>query len=315
MRTPRNWKLEEAKAVAGKVKRLTKLGEVREEGQLKELLLMAQCLIVTGLPYQRTEARQLVRKARLGDGSEVVVTFTAGLNGVEMPYGSDRTLLHWMVDRAIRAKSPFVSWDTAKEFLQDAGMNDAGKNYRDLRARYLRLSGLAIGVQRRSAEGNRSLLVPIIEEANLPSSVEVKAEQRGQKHLFSQVYGFQLNERFFREVMGYHVPVPWQLVRDTRRQSQLQDLMVFLHWRAYGASSPCLIPWENLRGQLWQEDGHTWRVKDRFKEALLAMKSVDPAFPGEIREEGLWVVPYRKFLEGGAGRKRLPTKTNPVPEP
>ena len=30
-----------------------------------------------------------------------------------MPYGADTTLLHWLIERAIREKSPFVSFTSA----------------------------------------------------------------------------------------------------------------------------------------------------------------------------------------------------------
>lgn len=68
-------------------------------------------MVLCGLPYNPTKETRLILKARLGDGSTVTVVFSAGLSS-EMPYGSDRTLLYWMVDKAIKSQSSFVSWET-----------------------------------------------------------------------------------------------------------------------------------------------------------------------------------------------------------
>lgn len=113
--------------------KLAELRQLRDDGVLSEdLIQVAQAMVLCGLPYTSTKETHIIRKARLGDGSTVTVVFSAGLSA-EMPYGSDRTLLYWMVDKAIKSQSAFVSWETASEFLQDLGMVNSGKNRADLR--------------------------------------------------------------------------------------------------------------------------------------------------------------------------------------
>ena len=290
--------------------KLAELRQLRDDGVLSEdLIQVAQAMVLCGLPYSPTEETRIIRKARLGDGSTVTVVFSAGLSS-EMPYGSDRTLLYWMVDKAIKSQSPFVGWETATEFLQDLGMTNSGKNRADLKKRYRRLSGLTIGVERSKAGSEEAMLMPFIEESRLPSSVDIKSEGRGEQLLPLEklVFGFKLGDRIFREVLSHHVPVPLRLLQETKKKSQLQDYMLFLYWRCYAAQSETVIPWAGIREQLWQDDTNTRRVRQRFAEAIAALKILWPQMQAEALPQGLWVGPSRKgmqFLMEKQGTRRL----------
>ena len=291
---------------------LVRLREKRDAGALGiQMTQIAQAMVLCGLPYSPTKETKIVRRARLGDGSTVSVTFSAGLDGIGMPYGSDRTLLHWMIDKAIKTKSPIVSWDTATEFLKDVGMADSGKNRKDLKQRYLRLTGLTIGVVRKGSSES-TVLVPFIEESYLPTSVDLKAAKRGQAllHLDSPTFGFRLGERIFKEILQYHVPVPFELLQATKKKSQLQDHLIFLYWRSFSAQSETLIPWESLREQLWQEDSVASRIRTRFKEAITVFKTIWPELNAEAGKTGLRIGPPRggmHFVPQARAVRRLPT--------
>lgn len=301
----RNRTQEQTKTAQNRASMVLELRRQREDGDWDELLQVAQALIVCSLPYQRTTERQLVRRARAADGSEVVVTFTATDPDVELPYGSDRTLLHWLVDRAIRADQPFVAWDTAIEFLRDAGLSDHGKNFRDLRDRFDRLSSVAITVTREQAGRKRRLVMPIIEESNLPSSVDLRSEARGERRLLDEVFGFRLNAKFFSEIKAHRVPVPWELIRKTRKQSQLQDFMLWIYWRSYAAKGRSKVPLDAIREQFAIVDSNPWRLKKQMREAYQALRFIDPSFPGEVEGDFINVVPHRGFLPGGEARKTI----------
>ncbi|SNT27048.1 RepA protein [Granulicella rosea] len=272
---------------------LVRIREKRDAGELGfQMTQIAQAMVLCGLPYSPTNETKIVRRARLGDGSTVSVTFSAGLDGIPMPYGSDRTLLHWMIDKAIKTQSPVVNWDTATEFLRDVGMADSGKNRKDLKQRYLRLTGLTIGVVRKGSTES-TVLVPFIEESHLPTSVDLAADRNGHQllKLDSQVFGFRLGDRIFKEILQYHVPVPFELLQATKKKSQLQDLLIFLYWRSFAAQSEVVIPWESLREQLWQEDSVTSRIRTRFKEAILIFRTFWPELNAEAEKTGLRIGP------------------------
>lgn len=297
------------------VEELVRLREKRDAGTLgMQMTQIAQAMVLCGLPYSPTKETKIVRRARLGDGSTVSVTFSAGLDGVAMPYGSDRTLLHWMIDKAIKTQSPLVTWDTATEFLRDVGMADSGKNRKDLKERYRRLTGLTIGVVRKG-NSESTVLVPFIEESHLPTSVDMKADKRGQNllRMDSPVFGFKLGDRIFKEILQYHVPVPFELLQATKKKSQLQDLLIFLYWRSFAAQTESLILWESLREQLWQEDSVASRIRTRFREAITVFKTIWPELNAEAEKKGLRIGPPR------GGNHLVPQAKHvrrlPVPDP
>src|SRR5260370_33008217 len=100
----------------------------------EEIFQVAQALILCGLPYEKSEQIRITRTARVADGSVVSVTFTVVAKGGEMPYGSDRTLLHFLFNKAVRSNSRFISWETATEFLKAMDIGYSGKHYRGLRS-------------------------------------------------------------------------------------------------------------------------------------------------------------------------------------
>jgi hypothetical protein len=138
---------------------LVELRSQREDDAWQELIFISRYLVAMSLPYEATKERQITKSARLGDGRRAHLTLTAGLDGIDLPFGSDRTLLHWLLDQVARQiresdgtkgleQARFVKWSKASDYLKDMGLDaQGGKNYRDLRARYRRLSGLMIGIR------------------------------------------------------------------------------------------------------------------------------------------------------------------------
>ena len=296
--------------------RIVKVREGIADGD-REMWQVSQAIILCGLPYQPTDTRHITRTARLADGSTVAVTFSTAL-AAPMPYGSDRTLLHFLMDRAVKSGSRFVSWETATEFLTTMHLALGGKNRRDLRNRFERIRGLTIGVQRKMAAGSSSTkLMPIIRQSHLPSSVDISAEQDGQGSLAlgtpGLVYGVELDELFHADLLAHHVPIPAEILRATRKQSQLQDLMVFLYWRCYAAQTVSLVPWAYLKQQLWQDDKQSWRIKERFAQAIVALRVLWPDLEAEALKTGLMVGPPRHghyLLPEATETRQLPRGTS-----
>jgi hypothetical protein len=310
---PRDHKRESHLAKSRQASSLAQIRIKREAaGGEEEIFQVAQALILCGLPYEKTDQIRITRTARVADGSMVSVTFTVSSKGGKMPYGSDRSLLHFLFNQAVRNNSRFISWETATEFLKAMGIGDSGKNYRDLRARFDRIRGLVISVERKTSASIRTDTTPIIRRSHLPTSVDVNAAQQGQSLLpmdrTSIVFGVELDETFFQDLKRYHVPVPAAIIRTTRSKSQLQDIMLFLHWRCYAAKKTSLIEWEYLRLQLWQGDSNARRIKSRFSEAIIALRVLWPEVQAEALKTGLVVGPPkhgRYLLPQGAAARLL----------
>ncbi|RZU41341.1 replication protein RepA [Edaphobacter modestus] len=274
-----------------------------------EVYQVAQALILCGLPYQPTSKSKITRQAILANGNRVSVTFSTALEG-SMPFGSDRSLLHFLLDKAVKMKSRFVNWETATEFLLAMRMAQGGKNRRDLRERFIRLRGLTIGVERRTAVASEAEIMPVIRRSRLPTSLERRAERYGQHRLQldEEAYGIEIDEVFFEELIRHHVPIPEELIQATRRQSQLQDHVLFLCWRCYAAQNESLIPWEYLRQQLWQDDTNEWRIRERFARAIRVLRAIWPQLRAEATTKGLCVAPPDRSVyltPGAAIRRRL----------
>jgi hypothetical protein len=156
VKATRDYARERTRAVSKRAHDVADIRESRDTGNLgDEVFKLAQAMILCTLPYRPTAEVKITRRARLGDGSTLIVTFMAARDGVPMAYGSDRKLLTWMFDKAIQSDSPFVPWRTATEYSKETGINDSGKNLRDLRERFRRLSGLVISIERRTASGEK----------------------------------------------------------------------------------------------------------------------------------------------------------------
>lgn len=311
---PRDRKLEELNSNKRLAFALSELRDLRAQGQLSsEIFRVAQALVLCGLPYQPTDKTRIIRKVRLGDGSTLTVIFSAALES-KMPYGSDRTLLYWMVDKAIKHQSPVVSWKRATEFLKDLGLAESGKNRKDLKERFKRLSGLTIVISRRN--GDESILVPLIEEKNLPASVNPDGDQAAHNQLPIEriSYGFKLNDRLFKDILAHNIPIPLKLLQKTHKQSQMQDLLIFLYWRSYAAQSETVIPWPMLESQLAHDDSNKRRIKARFRRAISMLRTIWPEFQAQARPAGLWIAPPSKgvqFLPDLQYKRRLKTPESP----
>ena len=61
-----------------------------------EYIKLAQAMILCTLPHSATKETKITRRARLGDGTTLAVTFSATADGIGLPHGADRKLLFWL---------------------------------------------------------------------------------------------------------------------------------------------------------------------------------------------------------------------------
>lgn len=298
-REPRNYEQETENAQLALVDSLADFTEQRRSGVSPQLVQIAQALIFCGLPYRETTEDRISRVSRDKDGHDIRVTFYALAsdkdgNRIPMPFGADRTFLHWCIDKAIKLGSPFVPLERATDFLTEVGHSKSGPNVKRLRDAYRRLSGLTIFVERYGKENSdhesdedRSLL-PIIEDSRVPASIQPRATP------ISGPAGLRFGEKFFKEINRHHVPFPWEILRKLEQKPQMQDYILFLHWRSYAARSRTMIPWKQLRGQLWHADSNTARIRVRFDNAIKLLKGVWPELTAEANKKGLIIGPPAK---------------------
>jgi len=310
----RDYAKERQSALERTVDRVAELREDRNSGALgDEVIKMAQALILCTLPYRPTEERQIMRTARLSDGSTLRVTFTAGITGVNMPFGNDRHLMAWLFDKAINSDTSFVTIKSASDYLRETGKSRNGDRVKELAVRLSRLAGLVIGIERRAADATQTVMLPMIASSNLPHNltVEIEREESGQESLpgLEDPFGIQLEERFFQDIKRHHVAIPrrlWMQLQGQKGGPQLQDLLIFFVYRCYCAQRETVIPWHGLREQFPQDDSNPRRLKQSVKKAIQQLRVLWPEVRIDVLKEGVWINrAAQPLLPDDPSRKRV----------
>ncbi len=221
---PRDRRAENQAAKANLARRVGDIAAARKDGTLgDDYIKLAQAMIMCTLPYSQTEERQITRRARLGDGTYLSVTFNANLPGVQLPFGADRKLLAWIFDRAIRSDSPFITWSSASEYQREMGISMSGRSNQQLAARFERIAGLGIAIQRQ-ADGKRGIVgYTIIAQANLPSSIAGRVIDANQTNLpgMEDQFGIRLARDLYVET---RLTGPNRADRTAQRMERLWEL-------------------------------------------------------------------------------------------
>jgi hypothetical protein len=245
--------------------------------------------------------------------------------GVDLPYGSDVNMLHWMINRAVQMESPFVSWETAQEYLTWMNLSKGGRTLKELRARFERIAGLAITVQRTDSTDVETFVMPVVRASRLPRSVKPQEGDHGAlvgasagQQRPSRPRGLMFDESFYKDFIAHNVPMLKALLFLVSERPQLQQYIGFLGWRSWAASSATLIPWASLREQIWHGDSNERRIKQRFKETIQALRIAWPELQAEVRPKGLWIAPPLKGIQfipslPGPDRKALPASAKLPP--
>jgi hypothetical protein len=291
----RDYVKEKQLAMEKSVDRIVMLREERDSGVLgEEIIKLAQALILCTLPYRPTKERQIVRTARLSDGSKLTVTFSAALNDIEMPYGADRDLMAWLFDKAINSETSFVPIRSANEYFRETGKSRSGDRVKDLAGRLRRLSGLVIGIERPRENSSQTIVLPMIAASHLPHSLTLLELPTGQTSLpgLENPFGIQLEERFFQDIKRHHVAIPrklWLELQGNKGGAILKDILTFFVYRCYSAQHESVIPWHGLREQFPQDDTNTGRLKQNVKKAVKQLRLLWPEVKIDVLKEGVWV--------------------------
>lgn len=278
--------------------RLGQLLDDRNTGRLgDEVIKIAQAMLLCTLPYSATTENHITRTARLGDGSTLTVTFSTGIPDVPLPFGSDRKLLAWVFDRAINSESPMIAWESAWEYQKEMGLKRSGKNNKDLRERFHRISGLNINIERKDASGVAGKNFSIIDTYHLPPSIAGKKANPNQRTLGYTAdtpelppppFGISINQTLFHDIRKHHVAVPRGLWLQAKGTSQVQDMVLWLYYRCYAAKTESVIPWSALAEQ-FPQDKNPRRARQHAREAIAQLRLLWPGVRVEATATGIWV--------------------------
>jgi len=290
----RNYKAEALSRQGNLALKMAEVKQARLEATTSELMQVAQVMCFCGLPYKRTSEQSVIRQARTASGDTITVTFRAMIAGVDIPFGTDRSLLHWIFHRAVMNGDPFIEMSSTGQYLRDMGITDTGGNIKRVREAFQRIASFALVVQREGTDYEQ-LIMPIIKAARLPRGLRFTPanSQKPLQPLSGKKMGFTIADDVFREVMAHHVPALTKMLQVTRESPQMQDAMLFLQWRSFAARSETFIPWAALREQMWTEDTNPWRMKARFADAIKALGLAWPQLNAEALTKSLRIGPPR----------------------
>lgn len=277
-----------------------------------ELLIQARAMVLCGLPYKKTEERQITKSARLGNGQRLSVTFTA-LGTHPIPYGRDRAVLAWITTCASRTGNPKVQFDSAMEFMRAFDLADAGPNYKYLRECMDRLKAFSCYITLNNEESEASSQNSVVKQAILPSRVDVKHETRGETRLPMIQRGFyvELDPTFFEEIQKHGVPIPLDLMKRYASNPLAWDFITFLNYRTRIGRSPSRIPLEVLAGMIGTSNPNLRRLRFELEKILDELREIWPDLPAKFEGRGLKAVLYVAPPKNGmflvSDRRGVPT--------
>lgn len=274
--------VQRVKKEQGERREIVQLRRKVEEQDWEELLITARALVLCGLPYRKTTKRQISKTARLGNGQELTVIFTA-VGKHPLPYGKDRAVLSLITTIASRMGNPRVTFQSAMDFLQRLDLGTTGRDYTYLRGAIDRLKSFHchISTSDSNAEvtGNRAVVM----DAVVPSK---KVNRKGVQRAASSFW-LELDPSFFREIQDHGVPIPLEILRPYTNSPVAFDFIVFLNYRTRIARTPSRIPLETLCQMLGTEDGNLRKVKQRLEKVLRELREFWPDCPARFEGQGL----------------------------
>lgn len=286
----RDYKAEREAARLNTTDRIADLTVARKDQTLgEEYIKLAQAMILCTLPHSATTETKITRRARMGDGSTLSVTFSATADGVSMPFGADRKLLFWLLDRAIRLDSPFVPWSSAAEYQKEVGIEKGGRPNKQLRERFARISGLVISITRKGAEATALNTFPLIERSYLPNSISEGPTDQASLPEMGDRFGVLLHAPLFADIKKHNTVMPRRLWLEIKGPTAVQDLVFWLFYRCYQAASETTIPWNALTEQFPNGDSNPYRLRQHVRKAVKLLKVLWPE--AQVREvpTGIWV--------------------------
>lgn len=257
-------------------------------------MYLVRVLLDCPLPYRPTTARQITRRTRVTKGW-VSVIYTARQPEIELPFGADARLLHWLLDRAMHRSSKKVRavdpqertlyFECVRDFLVDCGMSSSGENYEAIRQSFRRLSGLGITINFEYQDRfHLTEPLPVFEGCALQASSAIRSIN---DNLATDIRGFVLSEAFYENGIDYCARIPREVWRLLKGRPQRGAMLLWLYVRQYAAAGPSRISWGTLQEQLSYEEKNPGRLRGQMREAMSILRTMWPAVNMRVDTDGI----------------------------
>lgn len=280
------------------------LHDPERDSSQQELLIVAQALVMCGLPYRPLRnpdgswCTHYVREARTARGV-LRVTFGSTDPRVPIAYGQDRTLLAWLTTKAFQLSCPTVTWASAREFLDAFEIAKGGSQYRLFAERWARLTKLFISVERRTnviSGHNRTLFASWL----LPEPRTAHRELEGGQARIPQVpYSVTFSADFYQDLQHWHIPLPLPVMREFANEPKAWDFAGFVIYRSWltemagqhGRDPVARIRLPELMTQLGSTDRDSRQLRRSLRDILARLVRVWPEGRAQFEGSVLQIAP------------------------
>ena len=247
-------------------------------------------LVIATLPHREVNGTEFVRR----NGRHTLSILAPSRVG--LPYGViPRLLMIWITTQAKFAGQREIKLgDSCRAFLKELGIQSTGgKNG-------------SIGRLRKQL---RSLLQCTISISEHRENLDQESGMRLTDQSALWWSGDQLEESFlylssafFYDITKSAFPVDVRAIRELRQSPLALDMYLWLTYRVYRLTKPCIIPWADLQKQFGTDYAKQWHFEKAFTKHLLRVKSVYPDLIAHCSaKQGLYVYPSKTHVLSGCG--------------
>lgn len=218
----------------------------RSFDEAQSLGFMSRLLVMVNLPYRDPGIEAL---SWWRENGGVVLDVTPGRKkgkSIGIPYGTyPRLILAYLITQAVRTQSPEIFLGkTFREFLKLVGINDGGKQYKQVYKQLERTISAAFSWTYQ----NEKMWSRTNIQVSHQSQLWWDSKSPDQPSLWES--RVKLNTDFFNEIIRKAVPLDFRVLKALKNSPLGLDLYMFLSWRTFNLKEPVFISWEKLHNQL-----------------------------------------------------------------
>lgn len=238
----------------------------------KNLGFMSRLMVMVNLPY-RDPGKDAVNWWRRN--GQVVLNITPGRyedKNLGIPYGSyPRLIMAYLITQAVKTQNPVINLGNSfREFLNLIGVDDGGKQYRQLRKQLDRTLAAAFSW----TYSNEQMWSRTNIQVSHQSQLWWNPKSPDQLSLWDSY--IKLNTDFFNEIIRNPVPIDLRILKILKNSPLGLDLYMFLSWRAFNLQGPAFINWEALHSQL---GGQYTNLKVFARDCRKHLKRIQAIWP------------------------------------
>lgn len=256
----------------------------RTDPDVRPLAMVSQALTLCPLPFRKPQGNQVEREVPVPGGAlSVTYTYTGKKGRGGLAYGNDAVLLDLLCSEARRTKSPEITFKRAGELLELLGIKtDGGKDYRELKARLVRIANLHIHVERR---GHVAVNLRVVDVQNMrtPNRKDIAREKAGEHPILP--YAIRLAPEFFEDLMHFYVPIPNDVLLAFKGNPTEYSMAKWIVHRLRIIQTTSRVSWADLAEERGSDDSNERRFRAKVRSVLAKLQIAWPELAGALALE------------------------------